>query len=142
MRTVPQKVSGEPFAERTSRSKFAATDRDEILRPGIFVQLDSGSGRHVLALHSELSFAGSNTPVYERFYAGGFASMRGFEFRGVGPFINGFNIGGDFYALPNACFHQNGPLCRGMLSGTLQADERSAYVTLFQALGGGNLSGK
>jgi outer membrane protein assembly complex protein YaeT len=59
-------------------------------------QRADGSGRHVLALHSELSWAGSNTPVYERFYAGGFASMRGFEFRGVGPFINGFNIGGDF----------------------------------------------
>lgn len=31
--------------------------------------------------------------------------------------IGVFNIGGDFYALPNACFHQNGPLCRGMLWG-------------------------
>src|SRR5262249_5499559 len=59
-------------------------------------QRSDGSGRHVLALPRELSWAGSNTPVYERFYAGGFASMRGFEFRGVGPFINGFNVGGDF----------------------------------------------
>jgi len=42
--------------------------------------------------------------------------------------IGVFNIGGDFYALPNACFHQNGPLCRGMLSGTVQADERSAFA--------------
>ena len=32
--------------------------------------------------------------------------------------IGVFNIDGEFYALPNACFHQNGPLCRGMLSGT------------------------
>src|SRR5207248_10911411 len=29
---------GKLFAERTGRSKFAATNRDEILRPGIFVQ--------------------------------------------------------------------------------------------------------
>jgi outer membrane protein assembly factor BamA len=55
-----------------------------------------GSGRHVLAAHSQVSWAGSNTPVYERYFAGGFRSMRGFEFRGVGPFINGFNVGGDF----------------------------------------------
>jgi nitrite reductase (NADH) small subunit len=40
-----------------------------------------------------------------------------------------FNIDGNFYALPNACFHQNGPLCRGILSGTLQADAQSDFRT-------------
>jgi nitrite reductase (NADH) small subunit len=24
-----------------------------------------------------------------------------------------FNVRGQYYALPNACFHQNGPLCHG-----------------------------
>ncbi len=55
-----------------------------------------GSGKHVLAFRSQASFAGNNAPVYERFYAGGFRSMRGFEFRGVGPHVAGFNVGGDF----------------------------------------------
>jgi outer membrane protein assembly factor BamA len=55
-----------------------------------------GSGKHVLAARSMLGIAGSHTPVYDRFYAGGFSSMRGFEFRGVGPNINGFMVGGDF----------------------------------------------
>jgi outer membrane protein insertion porin family len=55
-----------------------------------------GSGRQVLVAHSALGITGSQTPVFERFYAGGFSSMRGFEFRGVGPFINGYNVGGDF----------------------------------------------
>jgi outer membrane protein assembly complex protein YaeT len=64
-----------------------------------------GSGRHVVALHSELGWSGSNTPVYERFYAGGFRSMRGFEFRGVGPALNGFELGGDFSFL-NAIEYQ------------------------------------
>jgi outer membrane protein assembly complex protein YaeT len=59
-------------------------------------QRADGSGRHVLAARTALGWTGSNTPVYERFYAGGFRSMRGFEFRGVGPAINGFEIGGDF----------------------------------------------
>jgi outer membrane protein assembly factor BamA len=60
-----------------------------------------GTGRHVLALRSQASWAGSDTPVYDRFYAGGFRSMRGFEFRGVGPHVLGplgttYNVGGDF----------------------------------------------
>ncbi len=62
-------------------------------------QRPDGSGRHVLAMRSQLGLAGSEVPVYERFYAGGFRSMRGFEFRGVGPFENGFNKGGDFIFL-------------------------------------------
>ena len=59
-------------------------------------QRADGSGKHVLAARSVLGIAGSHTPVYDRFYAGGFSSMRGFEFRGVGPSINGFKVGGDF----------------------------------------------
>jgi len=55
-----------------------------------------GSGKHVLAFRSQGSWAGDDTPVYDRFYAGGFRSIRGFEFRGVGPFVNGYNTGGTF----------------------------------------------
>ena len=29
--------------------------------------------------------------------------------------IGVFNVRGRFFALPNACFHQNGPLCRGAI---------------------------
>jgi outer membrane protein assembly complex protein YaeT len=60
---------------------------------------NDGSGRQVLALRSQAAWAGSHTPVFERFYAGGFSSMRGFEFRGVGPEINGFKVGGNFMFL-------------------------------------------
>jgi outer membrane protein assembly complex protein YaeT len=62
-------------------------------------QRPDGSGRHVLAARSQVGISGSNTPVFERFYAGGFRSIRGFEFRGVGPAVNGFEIGGDFLFL-------------------------------------------
>jgi len=58
-----------------------------------------GSGRQVLAGRSELGWSGDSTPVFERFYAGGFRSMRGFEFRGVGPATAGFEQGGDFIFL-------------------------------------------
>jgi outer membrane protein assembly factor BamA len=59
-----------------------------------------GTGRHVLAFRSQASWAGSDTPVYDRFFAGGFRSIRGFQFRGVGPFVQGpfgkHNVGGNF----------------------------------------------
>jgi outer membrane protein assembly complex protein YaeT len=61
-------------------------------------QRPDGSGKQVLAARSQVSWAGSDAPVFERFYAGGFQSMRGFEFRGVGPAdpLTGFKLGGDF----------------------------------------------
>ena len=62
-------------------------------------QRADGSGRHVLVARSQFSIEGSEAPVYERFYAGGFRSMRGFEFRGVGPDTSGFKTGGDFMFL-------------------------------------------
>lgn len=55
-----------------------------------------GSGKHVLMLHSQISWAGENTPVYERFFGGGYTSIRGFQFRGVSPVTNGFVTGGQF----------------------------------------------
>ncbi|HKB38441.1 MAG TPA: outer membrane protein assembly factor BamA, partial [Gemmataceae bacterium] len=59
-------------------------------------QRPDGSGRHVVSLRSQFGWANNNTPVFERFYAGGFRSLRGFQFRGVGPFEKGLNPGGDF----------------------------------------------
>ncbi len=59
-------------------------------------QRPDGSGKHVLAARSQAYFTTTNAQVYERFYAGGFRSLRGFSFRGVGPFVNGLNTGGTF----------------------------------------------
>lgn len=59
-------------------------------------QRKDGSGKHVLAARSQVSVTTSNAPVFERFYAGGFRSLRGFTFRGVGPYENQLNIGGTF----------------------------------------------
>jgi len=36
--------------------------------------------------------------------------------------IGVFNIRGKYYALPNICIHQSGPLCRGIVSGTVIAN--------------------
>ena len=48
------------------------------------------------AFRTQASWAGDDTPVYDRFYAGGFRSIRGFQFRGVGPHVGDYNVGGTF----------------------------------------------
>ncbi len=59
-----------------------------------------GSGRQVLTLAGALGWAGDDTPVFERYYAGGYSSFRGFRFRGVTPRDpTGFSLGGIFQAL-------------------------------------------
>jgi len=55
-----------------------------------------GSGKHVLAFRSQASWTTDDTPVYDRFYGGGFRSIRGFQFRGVGPHSGDYNTGGTF----------------------------------------------
>jgi outer membrane protein insertion porin family len=44
-----------------------------------------GTGRHTFSYYNQLGFAGNDTPIYERFYAGGFSTLRGFQFRGASP---------------------------------------------------------
>lgn len=41
--------------------------------------------------------------------------------------IGVFNVNGAFYALPNLCPHQLGPLCRGHVSGTLAARKETGW---------------
>ncbi|MDB5349428.1 MAG: outer membrane protein/protective antigen [Planctomycetota bacterium] len=53
-----------------------------------------GSGKRFVSLRGFYGISGRDTPVYERFYAGDFRSMRGFAYRGVGPYELGVNVGG------------------------------------------------
>ena len=58
--------------------------------------------RHVVNFDLTVGYARPNgdsiVPYYERFYAGGRGSIRGFDFRGVGPRESGDPIGGNAYA--------------------------------------------
>jgi outer membrane protein insertion porin family len=58
-----------------------------------------GSGRHTFTSSMRLGFTGSDTPLFENFFAGGFSTMRGFQFRGAGPVENGVQVGGQFQML-------------------------------------------
>ena len=58
-----------------------------------------GSGRHVLSLNGRLGVAGSDQPIYDNFFAGGFSTLRGFDFRGASPTVSGVRVGGQFQML-------------------------------------------
>lgn len=55
-----------------------------------------GTGRHTLSFGTKIGISGSDTPIFENYFAGGFSTFRGFDFRGVGPSENGVRIGGPF----------------------------------------------
>ena len=54
------------------------------------------SGRHTLSVGTKVGFSGSDTPVFENFFAGGFSTIRGFDFRGASPVEGGVIVGGEF----------------------------------------------
>jgi outer membrane protein insertion porin family len=55
-----------------------------------------GSGRHVLAFSTQLGFQGSDSPLFEHYFAGGYNTLRGFQIRGASPVDNTVRIGGRF----------------------------------------------
>lgn len=58
-----------------------------------------GFGKHILQLFGQVSWSGEDTPIFERYYAGGYSSFRGFAFRGVSPREGNFKVGGNFMAI-------------------------------------------
>ncbi len=55
-----------------------------------------GSGRHTLSYGTKLGFSGSQTPIFENYFAGGFSTLRGFDFRGASPVQGDIRVGGTF----------------------------------------------
>ena len=54
------------------------------------------SGRWVLGFRSAAGWTDVDTPIFERYYAGGFTTLRGFDFRGVSPRDTWMAVGGNF----------------------------------------------
>jgi 3-phenylpropionate/trans-cinnamate dioxygenase ferredoxin subunit len=46
--------------------------------------------------------------------------------------IGVYNVRGKFHAIPNNCFHQNGPLCLGATTGTVVANEQTGWKRVWQ----------
>lgn len=71
-----------PKAEVEGRTYFTTGSRPD------------GSGPRILSFRGHFGVTGRDTPVYERFFAGYLGSLRGFQYRGVGPHVLGSNVGG------------------------------------------------
>ncbi len=73
----------------------------ELRRYFLLRQHPDASGRHVMSVSTRLAYTGSNTPIYEHYFAGGYSTLRGFAFRGASPRdpATGLRIGGHFMLL-------------------------------------------
>ena len=58
-----------------------------------------GSGRHTFSVGLGAGFSGTQTPLFENYFAGGFSTLRGFAFRGASPVVGGVIVGGRFRLL-------------------------------------------
>ena len=102
-RDIPFAPTQGHFIELSYEQVFGTFDypRGEIDMRRYFVvrERPDGSGRHTLNTSLRFGFSGSQTPLFENYYAGGFSTMRGFEFRGASPVSGGVVVGGEFRML-------------------------------------------
>jgi outer membrane protein insertion porin family len=87
-------VSGEQVTGTFDYSRVEAEFREYYL----LRERPDHSGRHVLSYSVALGYLTEDAPIYDRFYAGGSTSFRGFDFRGASPVDpgTGVELGGDF----------------------------------------------
>ncbi len=83
--------------------------------------------KSVLSLRSNIGYIFEDAPVFERFYAGGHRTIRGFEFRGAGPRgvmrngrVGDDPVGGEFMFLLSVEY--NFPLVENVLRGVVFTD--------------------
>ncbi len=68
----------------------------ECRRYWLLTERADSSGKQTISYSTRLGFSGKDTPIFENFFAGGYATMRGFEFRGASPVVGGVQVGGRF----------------------------------------------
>jgi len=94
-----QATEGSYFALTYSQAfgdySYARGDLD-FRRYKLMYERPDGSGRHTVSFGTKLGFSGSSTPIFENYYAGGFSTLRGFDFRGAAPSDGGVRVGGEF----------------------------------------------
>lgn len=69
--------------------------------------LDPTLGTQTLTHSWKIGLSGAQTPIFENFFAGGYSTLRGFDFRGASPKVSDVQIGGQLsflgsleYSLP------------------------------------------
>jgi len=91
-------------------------------------------GKHVISYGGTFGIAqstsGENVPIFERFFAGGYGTLRGFDFRGVSPVDEktGDQIGGDVLVLFNTEYLI--PIYKDVIRGAFFIDSGKADETV------------
>lgn len=85
---------------------------------------------HVLSGRLRLGFAdeygdAKSVPIFERFFAGGLGSVRGFENRSLGPKDGTFEVGGDFLTVFN--MEYTFPISENTFRGVVFYDQGNVY---------------
>lgn len=104
------------------------------------VRTDVYDRKSVFALRGDVGWILGDAPVFEKFYGGGFGSIRGFEFRGVSPRAGLLNdrVGGDFILLLGGeyQFPLYGESVRGVTFVDMGTVEESFEITQWRATAG------
>jgi len=101
------------------------------------VRTDIFDRKSVFAVHADAAWIVGDAPVFERFYGGGFGSIRGFSYRGVSPRagIMKNRVGGDFILLTGAeySFPLYGKAFRGVAFLDMGTVEEDFEITAWRA---------
>jgi outer membrane protein insertion porin family len=93
--------------------------------------------KSVLTLRARGGAMFGDAPVFEKFYAGGIGSLRGFEFRGISPRegFKDFTIGGNYMLLTGAeySFPLFGDVIRGVFFTDMGTVEEDFEITTWRA---------
>ena len=101
------------------------------------VKTDILDRKSVLAVRADTAYIVGDAPVFERYYAGGFGSLRGFSFRGISPRdgVKHNRVGGDFIFLTGGeySFPLYGKMFRGVTFLDMGTVEKSLGITTWRA---------
>lgn len=60
----------------------------------LITERPDGSGRHTLGFSNKVGISGNQTPIFENYFAGGYSTLRGFDFRDASPLSGTIRVGG------------------------------------------------
>ena len=104
------------------------------------VRTDVLDRKSILSIRARAAYIAGDAPVFERFYAGGIGSARGFTFRGISPRagIRDDRIGGDFMLMTGAeySFPVYGRVLRGVVFTDMGTVEEDFEITTWRASAG------
>ncbi len=94
--------------------------------------VDPSTGIQTLASSVRFGVTGSQTPIFENFYAGGLSTIRGFDFRGASPREMDVEVGGELMLLGSLEYGfaiTQDDLYRGVLFADAGTVERDLTIT-------------